>query len=59
MTNPNPEALGEIASMQDAIKDANLELDEIDYVNAHGTATLANDKVEALAVEKLFGKVYM
>jgi len=56
MTNPNPEALGAIASMKDAIKDANLELDEIDYVNAHGTATLANDSVEALAIEKLFGK---
>ncbi|HIP29909.1 MAG TPA: beta-ketoacyl-[acyl-carrier-protein] synthase family protein [Sulfurospirillum arcachonense] len=56
MTNPNPEALGAIDSMKDAIKDANLELNEIDYVNAHGTATLANDKVEALAVEKLFGK---
>jgi len=41
---------------KDAIKDANLELHEIDYVNAHGTATLANDKVEGLAVEKLFGK---
>ena len=54
MTNPNPEALGAIASMRDAIADASLELDEIDYVNAHGTATLANDKVEALAVEKLF-----
>jgi len=56
MTNPNPEALGAIASMKDAIKDAGLEVEDVDYVNAHGTATIANDKVEALAVEKLFGK---
>ena len=55
MTNPNPEALGAIASMKDALCDAGLKLDEVDYVNAHGTATKANDKVEALAVEKLFG----
>lgn len=56
MTNPNPEALGAIKAMEDALSDANLKKDDIDYVNAHGTATIANDKVEALAVEKLFGK---
>ena len=56
MTNPNPEALGAISSMEAALGDAKLSKDEIDYVNAHGTATMANDTVEALAVEKLFGK---
>jgi 3-oxoacyl-[acyl-carrier-protein] synthase-1 len=56
MTNPNPEALGAISSMEAALSDAELKKDEIDYVNAHGTATRANDAVEALAVEKLFGK---
>ena len=55
MTNPNPEALGAISSMQNALKDSGLLKEDIDYINAHGTATLANDKVEALAVEKLFG----
>ena len=55
MTNPNPEALGAIASMSDALSDAGLSSADIDYVNAHGTATIANDRVEALAVEKLFG----
>jgi len=55
MTNPNPEALGAISSMKDALSDAGISCLDIDYVNAHGTATLANDKVEALAVEKLFG----
>jgi 3-oxoacyl-[acyl-carrier-protein] synthase-1 len=56
MTNPDPEATGAISSMSDAIKDAGIEVDDIDYVNAHGTATLANDRVESLAVEKLFAK---
>ncbi len=56
MTNPDPEATGAISSMKAAIEDAGIEIDDIDYVNAHGTATLANDKVESLAVEKLFAK---
>ncbi len=56
MTNPDPQALGAISSMKAAIKDAGINAQDIDYVNAHGTATLANDKVEALAVEKLFDK---
>ncbi len=56
MTNPDPEASGAINSMKAAILDAGLEIDDIDYVNAHGTATLANDRVESLGVEKLFSK---
>lgn len=56
MTNPDPEARGAINAMQNALKDAELSCDEIDYVNAHGTATTANDKVEALAIQKLFGR---
>lgn len=57
MTNPDPEANGAIASMSSALRDANLSVDEIDYVNAHGTGTAANDRVEGLAVEKLFNDV--
>lgn len=59
MTNPDPEATGAISSMSAAIKDAGLTPSDIDYVNAHGTATLANDKVEALAIETLFDKPYV
>jgi 3-oxoacyl-[acyl-carrier-protein] synthase-1 len=55
MTNPDPQAEGAINSMQNAIKEANLSIKDIDYINAHGTATLANDKVESLAISKLFG----
>jgi len=59
MTNPDPEAKGAIASMRAAIEDAGLEPENIDYINAHGTATAANDNVEALAVETLFGNTYV
>jgi len=54
MTNPDPEAGGAISSMSNALKDAGLNVEDINYVNAHGTGTLANDNVEALAIEKLF-----
>lgn len=54
MTNPDPEAGGAISCMQKAIEDAGIDKEAIDYVNAHGTGTQANDAVEALAVETLF-----
>ena len=59
MTNPDPEANGAIASMSNALKDAQLDTKDIDYVNAHGTGTMANDTVEGLGVEKLFQDVYI
>jgi 3-oxoacyl-[acyl-carrier-protein] synthase-1 len=54
MTNPDPEAKGAISAMQRALLDANVSYQLVDYINAHGTGTIANDNVEALAVEKLF-----
>lgn len=59
MTNPDPEAGGAIASMSKALEDAELNASDVDYVNAHGTGTQANDKVEGLGVETLFGDVYV
>ena len=59
MTNPDPEAKGAISSMSAAIKDANLTPENIDYINAHGTATVANDRVEAYAIETLFENTYV
>lgn len=59
MTNPDPEAGGAISSMTKAIDDAGINAADIDYVNAHGTGTQANDKVESLAVETLFDGVYV
>ncbi len=57
ITNPDPEAKGAISAMQNALSDASISPEKIDYINAHGTGTIANDNVEALAVEKLFDKV--
>ena len=39
-----------------AIRDAGLEPEEIDYINAHGTSTEYNDKFETLAIKKVFGE---
>ncbi len=58
MTAPHPEGKGAIAAMAAALKDAGCAPSEIDYVNAHGTATPANDKTESLALAAVFpGKI--
>ncbi|MCI0569700.1 MAG: beta-ketoacyl-[acyl-carrier-protein] synthase family protein [Myxococcaceae bacterium] len=54
-TAPHPEGKGALAAMRAALADAGLTAADVDYVNAHGTATPANDKAEALALEALFG----
>lgn len=56
MTQPNPDGLGAIASMSNALKIANLEVENIDYINTHGTGTVANDNAEANAIVTLFGE---
>jgi 3-oxoacyl-[acyl-carrier-protein] synthase II len=55
MTAPHPEGAGAIRAMKLALDDAGIAPREIDYVNAHGTATPANDKMEALALNAVFG----
>jgi 3-oxoacyl-[acyl-carrier-protein] synthase II len=52
-SNPNGEAI--IRAMQGAIDDAGLSPDDIDYVNAHGTGTPENDKMEGLGITTVFG----
>ena len=39
-----------------ALKDANINKDQVDYINAHGTGTILNDEVESKIIEKMFGK---
>ncbi len=54
MTQPHPQGEGAKKAMQNAIKDANIEIDKIDYINAHGTGTVANDSSELNAISSLF-----
>ena len=49
------EGLGALRSMQMALKNSGLNVDDIDYINAHGTSTPLGDAVEFQAVKKLFG----
>ena len=46
--------LGALKAMERAVKDANLNLEDIDYINAHGTSTPFNDKNESAAISHLF-----
>jgi 3-oxoacyl-[acyl-carrier-protein] synthase I len=55
MSTPHPEGLGARLAMMDAIARAGIAPDDVDYLNLHGTATPANDTIEALAVRGLFG----
>ena len=56
VTGPDPEALGAKKCMEMAVKDAGLEVTDVDYINAHGTSTPLNDKTETLAIKKAFGE---
>jgi 3-oxoacyl-[acyl-carrier-protein] synthase II len=55
ITDIHPEGRGAIGCMRQAITDARLNLDEIGYVNAHGTSTAVNDRTETLACKGVFG----
>ncbi len=55
MTSPPDDGRGAAASMQNAIKDAGLNPDQIHYINAHGTSTPAGDVAESKAVEQVMG----
>lgn len=50
-----PSAEGAARAMRSALRDANLAPDQIGYINAHGTATEANDRMEATAIRDVFG----
>lgn len=54
MTQPHPEGLGAIRAMENAIKDAKIDIKDIAYINAHGTGTQANDFSELTAIKSLF-----
>ena len=56
VTDEAPDGRGAILAMRRALEDACLPPEEIDYVNAHGTSTPMNDRVETLAIKAVFGK---
>ena len=55
MTLPPEDGRGAAAAMRNAIKDAGMPLDKINYINAHGTSTVAGDVAESRAVESVLG----
>ncbi len=55
VTKPEPSGRGALASMREALRDARLSADAIDYVSAHGTSTLLNDRAETAATREILG----
>jgi len=55
ITAPDPSGDGAKRCMEYALKNSNLNPADVDYINAHGTSTYLNDKIETLAIKQLFG----
>jgi 3-oxoacyl-[acyl-carrier-protein] synthase II len=56
LTAPHPEGLGVMAVMKSALKDCDTKIEEIDYINVHGTSTPLGDIAEITAIQKVFGE---
>ncbi len=56
VTDSHPDGRGAIACIQGALQDSGLPPEAIGYINAHGTSTQVNDRVESLAIKKVFGE---
>jgi 3-oxoacyl-[acyl-carrier-protein] synthase II len=55
LTDTHDEGRGAIASIKEALADAELNASDVDYINAHGTSTAVNDSIETLAIKRSFG----
>lgn len=55
ITQPQEEGTGASEAMRYAVQDARINLDDVDYINAHGTSTPLGDIAETLAIKKVFG----
>lgn len=55
LTAPHPDGLGVILVMNEALRDANMKPEDIDYINVHGTSTPLGDIAELTAIKKVFG----
>jgi 3-oxoacyl-[acyl-carrier-protein] synthase II len=56
VTKPDPEAKGAARSLEWALKEAQVDRQDVDYINAHGTSTRLNDLMETTAVKRVFGE---
>jgi 3-oxoacyl-[acyl-carrier-protein] synthase II len=56
MTAAHPEADGAVRAMEKALADAGLTVEDVSYISAHGTGTPTNDRLEILAVQRVFGE---
>jgi 3-oxoacyl-[acyl-carrier-protein] synthase II len=55
ITDTHPEGRGAVSCIRAALQDAGLNTDQIQYINAHGTSTIVNDKVETMAIKQALG----
>jgi 3-oxoacyl-[acyl-carrier-protein] synthase II len=55
ITHPDENGVGAARAMSNALRDAGINPDEMDYINAHGTSTPLGDKAETIAMKKVFG----
>lgn len=55
ITIPHPEGNGVASSLRKALKNADITAEDVQYINAHGTGTIANDKAETISIKKVFG----
>ncbi len=56
ITQPAEDAMGGVRVIQSTLADANVVPEQVEYINAHGTSTLYNDRLETLAIKKAFGE---
>lgn len=54
-TKPDPEARGAARAIKEALREAKVDPEDVDYINAHGTSTRLNDQMETMAVKRVFG----
>jgi 3-oxoacyl-[acyl-carrier-protein] synthase II len=56
LTDSHEDGRGATAAMSQALADADLDPENVDYINAHGTSTKSNDSIETLAIKRVFGR---